>query len=569
MTPHFSQDQTDDFGAAVARFRQAMDQRVDAHLRAHPHAGVPRVTRAAGSRLSTRPWALGAAVALVVVAIGTAVLWPRGPQRYATGEAGMQFTLADDSRVEMRAHSKLTVDRAADGLRIQLGTGGIIVNAAKQRSGHLYVETKDMTVSVVGTVFVVNATDEGSRVAVIEGEVRVHEGNTATTLRPGEQVSTNPAVTTRPVKEEIAWSREADALGAILATFTRGMELSASPRTPLADVFVPITGEAQPAAPRPQFEEASVRTCDPDNIPAPPAGARGGGANSFQMTPGRTYALCMTLATLIRTAYGYGPAVLDFVDDPPDRGPNQFNAVYGLGVEDGTRVRGGPDWVRSEQYTIEAVAEGSANAETMSGPMLRALLERRFKLNVHIETEQVPAFALTAAPGGLKIKPATEGACEPLAAKPGSPVVNGRPVNVQTPPRNFADVRRGQKPSCGLWPQRNGPNVVFVGGEVAFDELVRLLGFRLGAVRVLNKTGLTDRFNFVLEFVLDENSPGPGVPGADLLARANAQGAERVDVPRAATIFTAIEEQLGLKLEPARVPREFIVIDHIERPGPN
>ena len=53
-----------------------------------------------------------------------------------------------------------------------------------------------------------------------------------------------------------------------------------------------------------------------------------------------------------------------------------FGAAYFLGVEDGARVRGGPDWVRSTLYTIEAVAAGAADAQTMRGPMLRALLER-------------------------------------------------------------------------------------------------------------------------------------------------------------------------------------------------
>ena len=68
-----------------------------------------------------------------------------------------------------------------------------------------------MTVSVVGTIFLVNAEKDGSRVAVIEGEVRVREGSTDTKLHPGEQVSTNPKWEARSVKEAIGWSRQADA----------------------------------------------------------------------------------------------------------------------------------------------------------------------------------------------------------------------------------------------------------------------------------------------------------------------------------------------------------------------
>jgi uncharacterized protein (TIGR03435 family) len=432
--------------------------------------------------------------------------------------------------------------------------GGIIVNAAKQRSGHLYVQTKDMTVSVVGTVFLVSASEDGSRVAVIEGEVRVREGRTETTLRPGEQVSTNPAAATRPVKEEIAWSRDADALGAILETFAKGMALSAGPRTPVTDSPSPVNAafdqagaaaQGQPAA-RPQFEEASIRTCDPDNIPEPPAGSRGGGANSFQMTPGRTHALCLTLATIIRHAYGYGPAERN----PGGRGRGlAMNNVYGLGVEDGVRVRGGADWVRSARYTIDAVADGAADAATMSGPMLQDLLERRFQLKVHIETEQIPAFALTVAPGGLKMK---EGTCAP--ADPSSV-----PRTPQETVRRYLEAaRRGAATiPCGLAGGSNGPNMVFIGGGAGAIPLGGILG-----VPVINQTGipLTTRFNYVLEFAPDERTAGP-------MGRLASN--EPSDIPRAPDIFTALEQQLGLRLEPARAPREFIVIDRVERPSPN
>src|SRR6185436_4211306 len=112
-----------------------------------------------------------AAVLVLAATIGTAMFWPRGVRVYAAGNDGLQVTLSDDSRVEMRAHSEMTVGRAYDGIQIDLKTGDIIVTAAKQRTGHLYVQTKDLTIAVVGTVFLVNAGTDGSRVAVIEGEV--------------------------------------------------------------------------------------------------------------------------------------------------------------------------------------------------------------------------------------------------------------------------------------------------------------------------------------------------------------------------------------------------------------
>jgi uncharacterized protein (TIGR03435 family) len=477
---------------------------------------------------------------------------------HSNGGSGAMLALADGSRVEMRSQSELSFERADDGVRIRLGIGGIIVNVAAQQRGRLYVQTKDLMVAVVGTAFVANAVEDGSRVSVIEGEVRVHEGNTETRLRPGQQVSTNRAAMTRPVAEEIAWSRQADALRGILATFTRGMELSAGPRTALGDVFVPIAGQAQPAAPgqavaRPQFEEASVRPCDPDNIPEPPAGSRGGGANSFQMTPGRTHALCLTLATIIRHAYGYGPVEVEVLN-LGGRGRGRgfaLNTVYGLGREDGRRVRGGPDWVRSEHYTIDAVADGAADAATMSGPMLRDLLKRRFQLKLHVETEQIPAWALTVAPGGLKMK---EGTCTGVA--PSELRVRSTADMVR---RNLEAARRGETTAgpCGFAGMANGPNLLFVGAGFGVPGLGGFLG-----APVINRTGISDtsRFNYVLEFAPDERTPGP-------LARGLANDAS--DTPRAPDLFTAIEQQLGLRLEPAQAPREYIVIDQVERLSPD
>jgi uncharacterized protein (TIGR03435 family) len=311
---------------------------------------------------------------------------------------------------------------------------------------------------------------------------------------------------------------------------------------------------AQAPAAKPQFEEASIRTCDPDNMPPAPEGQRGGGPNSFQMTPGRTHAVCMTLATIIRHAYGYGPADLDFLNQGGRGRGMGMNNVYGLGVEDGRRVRGGPDWVRNERYTIDAVADGAADAAAMSGPMLRALLEQRFGVKVHIDTEQIPAFSLSLAPAGLKIQSVAAGVCEQMPTPtPGVPTF--------LVPNSFADVRRGGKPTCGVTSQRNGPNTVLVGGEATLGALGRALGGPLGGVQVFDKTGNTDRFNFVFEFVIDANAPGPR-----FIQR---PPPEPSDVPPGQTVFTAIEQQLGLKLEPAKAPREFIVIDQVERPSPN
>lgn len=463
---------------------------------------------------------------------------------------GAMLTLADGSRVEMRAASALSLERKADGIGIRLRDGSIIVNAAPQRGGHLYVHTKDVDVTVVGTVFLVNAEAEGSRVGVIEGEVRVRDGASETRLRPGEQVATSAALAIRPLHEALGWSRNAPAHLAILASFTTAVAATAGPLAPLRP-SVQAQGGA-PAARR-EFEAASIAPCDPDNIPPPPEGARGGGANSFQMTPGRAYALCMTLATLIRTAYGYGPVDLEFLQaDGRGRGM-QFDNVYGLGVEDGRRVRGGPDWVRSERFTVVATAGAPVDPEIMRGPMLRDLLARRFQLKLHVEQESVPAFALKVAPGGLRITPVGDDACVPRQPNPNGP----------QPPMPIEAIRRGQKPPCGLGGQRNGPNSVLIAGAAPLRTLAGVLGSAVGRVRVIDRTGITDRFNFVFEYLPDGSAPGQGAlpPGPPL--------AEVSDVEPAAPLRTALEEQLGLRLEPDKGVREFIVIDSVERLSPN
>jgi len=546
------------------RMRVAIDR---ARERLRTHSETTLANRSPDRRASKFGWRAGILAVVAVVGVVVAVTVPRKTEWLATVEAadgsrytlapdsllrsgesvGTSLTLKDGSRLEMRAHSDLSLARATDGVDIHLTTGGLVVNGATQHDQHLYVRTKDMTIAVTGTTVIVNADNHGSRVSVIDGNVRVREGRSERTVRPGEQVSTTPEVATGELTGEAGWSPR---VHAILATFDKGMASTGVPITPATQTATASAiGTAQAA--ESEFEAASIRQCDPDHLPQSPDGGRGGGANSFYLMPGRLRALCMTMAALIRTAYGYLPQDSDF--DPDSR--MEFETVYNLGgAKRDRRIRGGPEWIRSEQYTVEAVTRPGVTPSVMDlrGPMLRRLLERRLQMKAHIEREQAPAYALTVARGGLRIKPVTSEACDERPA-PGSG------LNVR-PPRHVADVRLGQKPWCGISDDRNGPNVAILGGHVSLEELPVTLGFELGGVRVLNRTGINDRFNFILEFVRDDNTPG--------LGRRNRlpEPAAESDVPAAATIFSALDEQLGLKLERVQVPREFIVVDHVERP---
>jgi hypothetical protein len=127
--------------------------------------------------------------------------------------------LLDGSLVEMSERSDLSVSREWRGTTIHLDGGHIIVQAAKQRTGRLYVATDDCLVSVKGTIFSVNHGTKGSRVAVIEGVVRVAAGDQTTDLRAGEEQTSNSSVAKVPIKNEIAWSRDSARYLALLGDF--------------------------------------------------------------------------------------------------------------------------------------------------------------------------------------------------------------------------------------------------------------------------------------------------------------------------------------------------------------
>jgi FecR protein/Protein of unknown function (DUF3352)/Putative zinc-finger len=127
--------------------------------------------------------------------------------------------LLDGSLVEMGERSDLSVSRAWKGTTIHLDGGQVIVQAAKQRTGRLYVATDDGLVSVKGTIFSVNHGTKGSRVAVIEGVVRVDYGDNTTDLRAGDEATSSANVSKVPIQNEIAWSKNSAKYLALLGDF--------------------------------------------------------------------------------------------------------------------------------------------------------------------------------------------------------------------------------------------------------------------------------------------------------------------------------------------------------------
>ena len=127
--------------------------------------------------------------------------------------------LLDGSLVEIGERSDLSVSREWKGTTIHLDGGHIIVQAAKQRTGRLYVATNDCLVSVKGTIFSVNHGTKGSRVSVIEGVVRVASGDRTTELRAGDEETSNANLSKVPIQNEIAWSRDSAKYLALLGDF--------------------------------------------------------------------------------------------------------------------------------------------------------------------------------------------------------------------------------------------------------------------------------------------------------------------------------------------------------------
>jgi uncharacterized protein (TIGR03435 family) len=210
------------------------------------------------------------------------------------------------------------------------------------------------------------------------------------------------------------------------------------------------------------------------------------------------------------------------------------------------QILGGPEWVKADPYEITAKATGDTPSDQMHGPMIQVLLEERFRLKIHREARELPVYILTVAKSGVKLKALKEGSCTPpdLNHPPADPAPS------ETEP-NY----------CGDWralPEANmagGRNIAMDSrGETMADFAADLSNFGSDRV-VIDKTGLIGLFNIHLEFAQDGPRPPANVPSSAH--------------PASPSIFTAVQEQLGLRLSAGRGPVEVLVIDHIERPSVN
>ena len=150
-------------------------------------------------------------------AVSTGAKLQRGEKVRTAKDAHAVVRLGDGSLIEMKERSELYLTKTGQGTTIHLDRGSIVVEAAKQKDGKLFVASGDSLVSVTGTVFSVNNGTKGSRVSVIEGEVNLNHAGNDRVLRPGDQATTSPAIATIPIKDEVAWSKKANHYAAVLS----------------------------------------------------------------------------------------------------------------------------------------------------------------------------------------------------------------------------------------------------------------------------------------------------------------------------------------------------------------
>jgi uncharacterized protein (TIGR03435 family) len=280
--------------------------------------------------------------------------------------------------------------------------------------------------------------------------------------------------------------------------------------SPLLRAQVPATN-----ADRPAFDVSSIK----------PSKSDGRYSVRNAPEPGRFRAINITLRLLLANAYQLTPG------------------------ESVTRIFGAPNWIDSEHFDVEAKAEGNPSPDQMQ-LMLQSLLSDRFKLALHHETRQLPVYALVLAkPGkmGPQLKPHSDDVmCVSSDAK--------APPTIPRPGDSLRAL-------CGEFNMFGSPPTLReVGNKITISMLVAELGNFVDRP-IVDRTGLTGTFDATLEFAFAFQQGGGPVGTANAMIPSDLSGPP--------SIFTALQEQLGLKLESQKGPVDVLVIDHVEEPSPN
>jgi uncharacterized protein (TIGR03435 family) len=267
-------------------------------------------------------------------------------------------------------------------------------------------------------------------------------------------------------------------------------------RKMIASIFLPFLTVAyaqQPGGNRPAFAVGSVRRNNSGVVPE---------VGNFN---GRGYGKNATLRMMMATAYQV--------------------PIF--------QISGGPKWVDSDRFDIEARAEDPKTGYIQLRLMMQSLLEDRFHLKLHYETRESSVYLLLTTKGGPKLTPSTDQSAPDATGPPSAPT--------DGPPRGGVLIGRG----------------MLMTNAATMSVLAKMLASELGRP-VLDRTNLKSRFDIRLGWTPDAQpavspdgtNPDPG----------------RTELPG---LFTALREQLGVEVKSARGPVEFLVIDSAEKPSPN
>jgi uncharacterized protein (TIGR03435 family) len=201
----------------------------------------------------------------------------------------------------------------------------------------------------------------------------------------------------------------------------------------------------------------------------------------------------------------------------------------------------GPAWIQTSPFDIAAKIPPGATKEQFN-LMLQQMLEERFSMKLHHMAKEVPAFNLVVAKGGLKLRDSVSTDNCAMGARPaGGSCPEGASY------QNGIMLSKEPKGMAAMAPR--GSARIITGRAAALSVLANIMEGQLGGPLVIDKTGLPEAYDFRIEFAAPTASPDDDTP-----------------LP---SLFTAVEKDLGLKLESTKTSIDVLVIDHIEQPSEN
>lgn len=324
--------------------------------------------------------------------------------------------------------------------------------------------------------------------------------------------------------------------------------------------FLAAVALGQNVVPKPSFEVVSIKPSDP-NLTIRGGGSRGG--DRYTMVGA-------TLRMLVQQAY------------------SNPNAPPGAMIE----IVGGPSWMDSERYNVEAKADcsGGVLSRDQLVLMIQSMLEDRFQLKAHLETRELPVYNLEVAREGLKMKASADQTptafggrgqpqpCGPVQAAPALPPPPPPPPPGQGGGQRGLIFDAAQMPRGAMLMMLNQQGMTMQGAGVGIGSLISALQQSVGRP-VIDKTGLTGLFDFTLQFSREglAGLPGGGPlpPGAAPANPFNPGGgglagpaAPPVALDPMPSLFSAVQG-LGLRLESTRGPVQVVVIESVQKPSEN